>query len=187
MPGDAWQRLANLRVLFAYQWTRPGKKLLFMGSELAPPDEWSHERSLDWHLADDPPRAGLARFLAALGALYRAEPALWRRDPDPDGFRWIDCQDRESSVLCYLRSDGERHVVVILNLTPVPRPGYRVGVPVAGDYAKQLDSDAAAFGGSGWSGPSRVPSEAVSWHGFEHSIVADLPPLSALVFAPVRE
>ena len=174
----------NLRALFAYQWTRPGKKLLFMDAELAPWDEWSHQKSLDWHLAGDPLRAGHARFLAELGALYRAEPAFWRCDPDPESFQWIDCQDREHSVVSYLRRDHARHAVVVLNLTPQPREGYRIGVPSPGTYVKRLDTDAAEFGGSGWSERSRIDAEAHPWHGFAYSIAADLPPLAALVFVP---
>jgi 1,4-alpha-glucan branching enzyme len=186
MPGDEWQRFAHLRLLLAYQWTRPGKKLVFMGTELAPPSEWSHERSLDWHLADDPARAGLARCIAELGRLYREEPALWRRDPDPDGFRWIDCEDREACVLSYLRCDGERHAAVVLNLTPTPRPGYRIGVPAAGRYALRLDTDALRFGGSGHSPVEAAEAEPVPWHGFGHSLSLELPPLAALVWTPAR-
>jgi len=187
MPGDEWQRFANLRLLLAYQWTRPGKKLVFMGTELAPPSEWSHERSLDWHLAEDPPRAGLARCLAELGRLYREESALWRGDPDPEGFRWIECQDRESCVVSYLRRDGERHAVVVLNLTPTPRPGYRIGVPAAGRYSLRLDTDATRFGGSGYASGEVAETEPVPWQGFEQSLALGLPPLAALVWTPAGQ
>jgi 1,4-alpha-glucan branching enzyme len=186
MPGDAWQRFANLRALLAYQWTRPGKKLVFMGTELAPEAEWSHERSLDWHLAGDPLRAGLARFLADLGALYREESCLWRRDPDPDGFAWIDCSDREHSVLAYLRRDGEHPLVVVLNLTPVPRLDYRVGVPDAPAWRTRLDSDDARYGGSGFGAHARVAAEDVPWHGQPRSLRLRLPPLGVLVLVPER-
>src|SRR6185295_1140291 len=120
MPGDEWQKFANLRLLLAYQYTRPGKVLLFMGAELAQEREWNHQQSLDWHLADDPRRAGLSRFLADLGRLTRDTPALWRGDPDPESFAWIDCTDRHNSVVSFVRRDGGAHVVVVLNLTPVP-------------------------------------------------------------------
>ncbi|NNL68128.1 MAG: 1,4-alpha-glucan branching protein GlgB [Myxococcales bacterium] len=184
MPGDEWQRFANLRALLAYQWTRPGKKLLFMDAELAPWDEWSLQKSLDWHLAGDPLRAGLARFLSDLGALYRAESSFWRRDPDPESFQWIDCQDRENSVISFLRRDGERHAVVILNMTPVPRPGYRIGVPAPDRYARRLDTDDPAYGGSGWSETGAFDAEPVPWHGFPCSVQADLPPLAVTVLVP---
>ena len=121
MPGDRWQKFANLRLLLAYQYTRPGKKLLFMGTEFAPSREWDHRESLDWHLADDPDRARLSHFLEALGRLYHAHPCLWRSDPDPDGFAWIDCSDRQHSVVSYRRRDGDDEMVVVLNATPVPR------------------------------------------------------------------
>ena len=186
MPGDEWQRFANLRTLFAYQWTRPGKKLLFMGSELAPWEEWSHEHSLPWHLQQDPLRAGLAECLAALGELYQREPVFWRRDPEPESFHWIDCQDRDASVLSYLRRDGEQHAAVVLNLTPTPRPGYRIGVPGPGRYAKRLDTDDARFGGSGYSTQQVAEARPEPWHGFPCSVELDLPPLAALVWLPDR-
>jgi 1,4-alpha-glucan branching enzyme len=184
MPGDEWQRFANLRALYAYQWTRPGKKLLFMDAELAPWDEWSHEKSLDWHLAGDPLRAGLSRFLSELGALYKDEPSLWHGDPEPESFQWIDCQDRENSVLSFVRRDGRHHAIVVLNLTPTALSAYRIGVPIQSTYVKRLDSDAAEFGGSGWSGQTRIDSEANPWHGFAFSIEVELPPLSAIVVVP---
>jgi len=185
MPGDTWQKLANLRLLLAYQYTRPGKQLLFMGTELAPHHEWNHDASLDWHLADDPARRGLARFLATLGALYQAHPCLWRTDPDGSGFAWIDCTDRDASILSYERRDGAAHLVVVLNLTPVPRDGYRIGIPGSGDYVVRLDSDAAEFGGSGYRAlPSTITVEDVPWQGHARSVVLRLPPLAALVLEP---
>jgi 1,4-alpha-glucan branching enzyme len=186
MPGDAWQKFANLRVLLAYQWTRPGRPLVFMGTEFAPDAEWSCDASLDWHLAGDPLRAGLERFLADLGALYRELPCLWRWDHDPSGFQWVDSRDAESSVLAYLRWDGDAHAVVVLNLTTTARDGHRIGVPARGAYAQALSSDAAVYGGSGH--PSRVAAnvEEVPSHGFARSLVLDLPPLAALVLRPLR-
>src|SRR5258708_288915 len=136
MPGDPWQKLANLRTLLAYQYTRPGKALLFMGTELAPHDEWNHDVSLPWHLAADPARQGLRRFLARLAAMYRERPAFWRADPDPEGFAWIDCNDRLHSIVSYVRRDGDAHVVVVLNLTPAPRDDYRLGAPGSGAYVE---------------------------------------------------
>jgi 1,4-alpha-glucan branching enzyme len=184
MPGDEWQKLANLRLLLAYQLTRPGKSLLFMGTELAPWEEWSHDDSLPWHLAEQPSRQGFARFLEALGALYRETPALWRRDHDPEGFRWIEGGDRENSVFAYLRRDGEDDVAVVLNLTPAPRDGYRIGVPSAGRWVERLSSDATEFGGSDVETPPVMETEDVPWHGHPQSIVLRLPPLGALVLAP---
>jgi 1,4-alpha-glucan branching enzyme len=182
MPGDPWQKLANLRLLLAYQYTRPGKKLLFMGTELAPWREWTENTSLDWHLADDPPRRRFAKFVEDLGALYAKTPALWRADHEPSGFSWIDCSDSEASILSYVRRDGESLVVVALNLTPVPRENYRIGAPVAGTYVKRLDSDDEEYGGTGYDTAASVESEDVPYHGLPQSIVLRLPPLAALVF-----
>jgi 1,4-alpha-glucan branching enzyme len=184
MPGDAWQKLANLRLLLTYQYTRPGKVLLFMGTELAPEREWSHEASLDWHLLDDPQRAALQRFIADLGRLYRELPQLWRKDPDPEGFAWIDCSDRDNSVISYVRRDGERHAVIVLNLTPVPRENYRIGMPAAGIYAKRLSSDEREYGGSQLETLADVHTESVPFHGYQQSVRLLLPPLGALIFAP---
>jgi 1,4-alpha-glucan branching enzyme len=184
LPGDPWRRLANLRALLTYQYTRPGKKLLFMGSELAPWTEWNHDASLDWHLAQDPERQGLARFLEDLGRLYRETPCLWRGDPDPDSFEWIDASDRAQSVVSYLRRSGDDELVVVLNLTPVPRPGYRVGLPRAGRWLERFSSDDRRYGGSECSTLPSVDAERVAWHGRAHSARLDLPPLGALVLAP---
>ncbi|MGH7606982.1 MAG: 1,4-alpha-glucan branching protein GlgB, partial [Gemmatimonadales bacterium] len=188
-PGDPWQRLANLRLLFAYQFTRPGKKLVFMGGELAQEREWNHDASLDWHLLEETTpgsegRAGLLRFLEDLGALYRAEPCLWRTDPDPEGFSWIDCNDRDNSIISYERRDGPRHVVVALNFTPVPRDDYRIGVPVAGRYRLRLSSDAGRYGGSGYAVPDTFDTEPVPFHTRPQSLRLRLPPLAALVLEP---
>jgi 1,4-alpha-glucan branching enzyme len=184
MPGDEWQKFANLRLLLAYQYTRPGKVLLFMGTELAPWREWNHQRSLDWHLAEDPRRAGLSRFMADLGRLTRDTPALWRGDPDPESFAWIDCTDRQNSVVSFVRRDGDAHVVVVLNLTPVPRDDYRIGLPRAGAYRQLLNGDDSGYGGSGFDTPARLVTEAVPWHGHAQSARFRLPPLGALVLAP---
>ena len=191
MPGDEWQRFANLRLLLAYMYTRPGKQLLFMGTELAPWTEWDHDRSLPWNLLDDPPHRDFERFVAELGRIYREQPALWRRDPDPGGFQWIDCSDRASSVLAYLRWDETRagsptpdHLVTVLNFTPVPRAPYRIGVPRATGYAVLLDTDEARWGGSEHKLADRVAAEPTPWHGQPCSIELALPPLAALVLRP---
>jgi 1,4-alpha-glucan branching enzyme len=194
MPGDRWQRLANLRALLAYAITRPGKTLLFMGTELAPEGEWNHDASLDWGLLDDPAHRGVHDCLAALGALYRAHPCLWRRDHEPAGHAWIVVDDREQSVVAYSRHDGAAHLVVVANLTPVPRDGYRLGVPGTGvpgtgagglgAYGVALNTDAPVFGGSGYPVPASLAVEAVPQHGHAQSVSATLPPLSVLVLAP---
>jgi 1,4-alpha-glucan branching enzyme len=190
MPGDFWQKRANLRALLAYQFTRPGKKLVFMGTELAPWGEWNHDRGLPWEQAAEPERAAFLAFVRALGALYREHPALWRHDHDPHGFHWIDVGDRDQSVVSYVRRDGDAHAVVVLNLTPVPRERYRVGVPARCGYTVALNSDEARFGGSGYAGlveGARVEADAVPYHGHAQSAALTLPPLGALVLVPVPE
>jgi 1,4-alpha-glucan branching enzyme len=190
MPGDPWQQLANLRLLLAYQVTRPGKTLQFMGFELASWNEWNHASSLDWHLESDPERVALRRFIGRLGRLYAETPAFWRGDPDPEGFTWIDCHDREDSILSYVRRDtrpdggAAGHVVVVLNFTPVPRWGYRIGVPQAGAYVERLSSDDRDFGGSEVDTPSRIATEPIPFHGHAQSISLVVPPLGALILAP---
>ncbi len=186
MPGDPWQKLANLRLLLTYQYTRPGKVLLFMGTELAMEREWAHDHSLDWHLAEQEERAAFGRYLQALGRLYRAEPALWQQDHQPGGFQWIDCHDRENSVLSYLRRAGERVAVVVLNLTPVPREGYRVGAPHAGRWRVVLDSDAPELGGSVCQVPQVHEADSTPWQGQPASFTLTLPPLGALILAPAE-
>jgi 1,4-alpha-glucan branching enzyme len=184
MPGDPWQQLANLRLLLAYQATRPGKSLLFMGTELAQHREWNHDASLDWHLAGDPTRVALQRFMADLAALYRAAPCLWRCDPDPEGFAWIDCNDRENSIIAYERRAGDSRLTVVLNFTPVPREDYRIGAPAPGRWVRRLSSDDAVYGGSGWSTPETLEAEPTPAHGRPHSLRLRVPPLGALVLAP---
>jgi 1,4-alpha-glucan branching enzyme len=187
LPGDEWQKLSNLRLLLTYMFTRPGKKLLFMGTEFAPWTEWNHDRSLDWHLLDDQRRIALCRFVSRLAALYKENPVWWRDDPTWDGFTWIDVADRENSVISYARRDGDAHAIVMLNLTPVPRERYRVGVPAAVAYEKLLSSDDAEWGGTGLGAFDRVECDAAPFHGYPQSIEVSLPPLAALVLAPVRD
>ncbi|GLC28074.1 1,4-alpha-glucan branching protein GlgB [Roseisolibacter agri] len=187
MPGDVWRKFANLRLLLAYQWTRPGKKLLFMGSELGTWREWDHDRGLEWHLLESAPHAGLLRFVEALGRLYGEHASLWSHDHDPHGFQWVDVADRQNSVVSYVRRDGADHVVVLLNLQPVPRERYRIGVPARGAYRCVLSSDAARFGGSDWPTPDRMDAEPVPYHGHAQSIELSLPPLGALVLAPADD
>jgi 1,4-alpha-glucan branching enzyme len=185
MAGDEWQKFANLRVLLAYMITRPGKKLVFMGVELAPWSEWNHDASLEWSLLrDDPRRARHFEYVRRLGALYRERAELWRHDSEWEGFSWISADDHENSVMAFVRRDGDRHAIVVMNLTPVARPVYRIGVPGAGAYREVLNSDASEWGGSGHATRARVEAEPAPFHGFQHSIELTLPPLGVLVLAP---
>jgi 1,4-alpha-glucan branching enzyme len=186
MPGDPWQKLANLRALFGYQFTRPGKSLLFMGTELAPYDEWDHDHSLPWHLAQDPSRAALREYLRRLAHVYRALPPLWQRDGDYRGFEWIDTADDAHSVLSYVRWSDHGHVVVVFNLTPTPHKSYRFGVPEQCTYVRVLGSDDAQWGGSGYPVAERIEIQDVPYHGRRYSIEVALPPLSVLVLVPER-
>jgi 1,4-alpha-glucan branching enzyme len=184
MPGDEWQRLANLRTLLGYSITRPGKSLFFMGAELGPWSEWNHDASLEWHLLEDPRRQGLQRYLAAAGQLYRQYSCFWRHDHDPSGYAWIDVADKAQSVLSYVRYDGASHAVIVLNLTPVPRDQYRLGAPTAGPYRVALNGDAAEYGGSGYPVAGEVIADGEPYHGFAQSMMLTLPPLSMLVLVP---
>jgi len=183
MPGDVWQKFANLRVLYGYMYGHPGKKLLFMGAEFAQWREWNHDHSLDWHLADEPRHAALRRYVQDLNAIYRAQPALYELDFDPSGFRWIDCNDNENSVLSIVRYARNRDecVVMVFNFTPVPRLQYRIGVPQAGWYTELLNSDASIYGGGDVGNSGGVASEPVPAHGFEQSARLVVPPLGCLL------
>ncbi len=180
MAGDEWQRFANLRLLFSMMWTYPGKKLLFMGGEFGQVAEWAFGRELEWWVTQYPQHSGMQRLIGDLNRLYRKLPALHARDFDWNGFRWIDCGDAEQSVLSYLRQDSERKVVVVLNFTPLPREGYRVGVPAPGRYRVLLNTDAETYGGSNV-GPAETEAEATGWNGLPFSIRLTLPPLGALI------
>jgi 1,4-alpha-glucan branching enzyme len=184
MPGDTWQRFANLRLLLAYFYTHPGKKLLFMGTELAPENEWNHDQGLDWGLADDPMRRRFQTFLEDVGRLYRDNSPLWEWDNDPRGFRWIDCQDWQQSVVSYIRSGQSGSFVCIFNLTPVVRHGYKIGVPEADHYGERLNSDSELYGGSNVGNEGLVRTEPVPLHGFSHSLSLTLPPLGCLILEP---
>lgn len=184
MPGDTWQKFANLRTLLGYMYTHPGKKLLFMGTELAMDREWDHDQSLDWHLENDPFRRGLQRFWADLGRLYLEEPALWEKDHQPDGFCWIDCQDWQQSIVSYIRRSKDRWVVILLNLTPVPRFGYRLGVPYAPSYREAINSDSQWYGGSNLGNLGIFWTEPLPFHAYAQSLCLTLPPLSCLILVP---
>ncbi|HEX2092957.1 MAG TPA: alpha amylase C-terminal domain-containing protein, partial [Longimicrobiaceae bacterium] len=183
MPGDAWRKLANLRLALGYMWAHPGKKLLFMGGEIAQWREWSESRSLDWHLLDQPGHAGMQRFMRDLNRLYRREPAFWETDFSHEGFEWIDFHDVHNSVIVFVRRAREagEELVFACNFTPVPRGGYRVGLPRPGRYLELLNSDAEIYGGSNLGNAGTVESEPVPEHGREHSACLVLPPLAILV------
>ncbi|MDE2149926.1 MAG: 1,4-alpha-glucan branching protein GlgB [Gammaproteobacteria bacterium] len=184
MPGDDWQRFANLRLLYVYQWTYPGKKLLFMGQEFGQRAEWNHNAALDWALLDHSPHRGVRQLLIDLNRLHRAQPPLHVHDFDAEGFEWIDCNDAQQSVLSYLRRGAGEVAVVVLNFTPVPRCGYRLGVPLAGRYRELLNSDAGVYGGSGGGNLGGVHSQPQPWMGRAHSLVLNLPPLGGLILVP---
>ncbi len=187
MPGDRWQQFANLRLLMAYMFTHPGKKLLFMGSELAPDWEWSHDWGLDWTLEGDPQRQQFRLFLKDLLALYRQAPPLWEWDHDRRGFSWIDCQDWQQSVFSYIRSSKSSYLVCVLNMTPVVRYQYRVGVPEAKYYRELLNSDSELYGGSNVGNLGLLKAMPEPFHGFKQSLSLTIPPLSCLVLSPVAE
>jgi len=183
MPGDDWQKFANLRLLFGYMFTQPGKKLLFMGCEFGQWSEWNHEKSLDWHLLEHSPHRGVQLWVKHLNQLYRTERALYENDFSADGFEWIDCNDSENCILVMLRKGNlpEDSLVIILNFTPVPREGYRLGVPHDGNWKEILNSDSKIFFGSGLENKSSCVAESTKWHGQPYSVCLTLPPLSVII------
>ena len=187
MPGDWWQKMANLRLLFANQWANPGKKLLFMGCEFGQWREWSEARSLDWHLLDFPTHMGLKTWVRDLNRLYREFPAMYDMDTDGRGFRWIDCNDSDHSVISFLRVSAnptEKPVLFVFNYTPVPRHAYRVGVPWGGFWHERLNSDSAIYGGSGIGNLGGREAYGESWQGQPNCLELELPPLSCMAFVP---
>ena len=189
MPGDTWQKFANLRLLLGLMFTEPGKKLLFMGCEFGQWQEWNHDASLDWHLLEEPAHRGLQRWVRDLNTAYRGEPAFHQLDFDPAGFEWIDCNDSDNSTLCFLRKGktAEDQLVVALNFTPVPRHDYRVGVSQAGPWDEILNSDAPLYGGSGQGNLGCAIAEDIPWHGRLHSVNLTLPPLGMVAFKAHQE
>jgi 1,4-alpha-glucan branching enzyme len=188
MPGDRWQQLANLRALYAYMWAHPGKKLVFMGGELAQEAEWSHDRSLDWHLLDQPGHAGVQRLVRDLNGLYRAEPALYEVDFEPHGFRWLDANDAARNIIAFVRlsGNGERALVCVCNLSPVPRERYRVGLPFPGHWREALNTDSEHYGGSNMGNYGGVGAEESPWQGQPFSAELTLPPLAVVWLQPER-
>jgi 1,4-alpha-glucan branching enzyme len=184
MPGDDWQKFANLRLLFSYMYAQPGKKLLFMGGEFGQRGEWNHDGSLDWEALHLPLHRGVRRWLQDLNRLLREEPALYEVDFDPSGFSWIDANDSEQSVVTLLRRGKSKDSVIVaaFNFTPVPRYNYRIGVPSGGFWRELLNSDARDYGGSGQGNMGGLQSAPLGWHGHSHSLMATLPPLGAVFF-----
>jgi 1,4-alpha-glucan branching enzyme len=185
MPGDRWQQLANLRALYGWMWAHPGKKLLFMGAELAQDREWDHDGSLDWHLLDDPAHAGVHRLVRDLNHTYRDTPALWERDADPTGFAWVEAEDAAANVLAFCRyADDGPPLLCVANLSPVPRDAYRVGLPQGGIWHEVLNTDADVYGGSGVGNLGSSVASEEPWKGFAFSALVTLPPLAVVWLTP---
>jgi 1,4-alpha-glucan branching enzyme len=186
MPGDRWQKFANLRALYAYMWAHPGKKLLFMGGELGEWEEWNYDGSLHWNLLEYAEHQGVQSLVRDLNRLYRSEPALHEVDFEPAGFHWLEANDAAANVLAFARlsADGQRQLVCVLNLAPVPRHGYRVGMPRSCRWREVLNSDSIFYGGSGVGNLGGVDAEAVPWHDQPFSAELTLPPLGAVWLVP---
>ncbi len=189
MPGDLWQRFANLRLLYGYMWTHPGKKLLFMGGDIGQWTEWNHDSSIEWDLLQWDSHKGLQKFVADLNAMYRREPALHQVDFDPSGFEWIDCHDHDNCTLSYIRraKDPSDFVIVCCNFTPVPREKYRLGVPELGYYDEILNSDSTFYTGGNLGNGAGVTAEAIESHSRPYSIELTLPPLGMTILKPRRD
>jgi 1,4-alpha-glucan branching enzyme len=184
MPGDRWQQFANLRALYGFMWAHPGKKLLFMGQEFAQEAEWSHERSLDWHLLGRSEHAGIQALVRELNSVYRAEPALWQADNVPEGFRWLEAGDAAANVIAFIRSGGGRALVCVANNAPVVREGYRVGLPRGGRWREVLNTDSDRYGGAGVGNAGWLLADELAWNDQSHSVSLTLPPLAVLWLAP---
>jgi 1,4-alpha-glucan branching enzyme len=185
-PGDRWQQFANLRALFGWMYAHPGKKLLFMGGEFAQWAEWNHDRSLDWHLIEQPEHAAIQRLVADLGRVYAETAALWQVDGNSEGFRWIDAGNVDQSVLSFVRMDAEGRpgLACVANFSPAVYHGFRVGLPVAGAWREVINTDAVDYGGSGQGNMGKVETEPMSWHGFDQSATLTVPPLGVVWLAP---
>jgi 1,4-alpha-glucan branching enzyme len=186
MPSDSWQKLANLRLLFAYMFAQPGKKLLFMGGEFGQWAEWNHDDSLEWHLLEQESHAGVHRLVTELNRINREHPALYERDHDPLGFEWIDCCDSEQSIISFIRRGEEDSppVIAVFNLTPIPRFNYQVGAPLSGSWREILNTDAREYGGSGHGNLGGVEAAPVPNHGKPYTLMLTLPPLGAVFLTP---
>jgi len=180
MPGDDWHRFSNLRLLYAYQYAHPGKKLLFMGGEFGQWHEWDAKSQLDWSLCDHPPHRGLQRLIGDLNSIYKLERAMHVNDFNAEGFQWIDCHDSEQSVISFIRYGESEQIICLFNFTPVPRPNYRIGVPPAAHYEEIFNSDSAYYGGSDMGNGGLIQVDGTPWMGFDNSVQLTLPPLGAL-------
>ena len=183
MPGDMWQKFANLRMFYGFMWAHPGEKLLFQGGEFCQWDEWRYNQSLDWHLKQFPLHAGLSRLVQHLNHIYKEYPAFYELDDTPEGFEWIDFHDSDNSVVAFLRKSADgQHLVFAMNATPIVRAGYRIGVPKPGFYREVLNTDAEVYGGGNAGNFEGMSSESVPWQGRDHSIQIELPPLALVGF-----
>ena len=182
MPGDRWQKFANLRAYLGFMWTHPGKKLLFMGQEIAQEREWNHDHGLDWDLLDRPENRGVQALLRDLNGVYRDQPALHRLDCSPEGFRWVVMDDAQQSVFAYLRlSPDASPALIVCNFTPVPRYGYRLGVPQSGGWREVVNTDAGVYGGSNVGNHGSVQAETIAYGDYAFSLALTLPPLATIV------
>jgi 1,4-alpha-glucan branching enzyme len=186
MPGDRWQQLANLRALYGFMWAHPGKKLLFMGGELAQEREWDAESSVDWHLLDRAEHVGVQTLVRDLNRLYRDRPALWESDHSSEGFRWIEPNDADANVVAFARlaADGEDVLACVCNFSPVPRGSYRLGLPRAGTWREVLNTDSRYYGGSDAGSLGVLEAEPIPWHGQQVSAELTLPPLATVWLVP---
>jgi 1,4-alpha-glucan branching enzyme len=184
MPGDEWQKFANLRAYFGFMWGHPGKKLLFMGSEFAQRQEWNHDQSLDWHLLEQPEHEGVKQLVKDLNALYRQQPALYQQDCSAQGFEWLDDDNSEQSIFAFLRKGNPDSppVLVVSNMTPTPHYNYQLGVPEKGFYREALNSDSSQYGGSNIGNQGGVSTIEQARHGHAYQLNLTLPPLSTLIF-----
>ncbi|MGB3635492.1 MAG: alpha amylase C-terminal domain-containing protein, partial [Rubrobacteraceae bacterium] len=185
MPGDEWQKFANLRAYYGFMYAHPGKQLLFMGGEIAQDREWNHDIGLDWNLLDNPQHAGVQNLVRDLNAVYAETPALYEVDFEAAGFEWIEGGDKENSVVSFLRRPAsvraEDYAVVVCNFTPVVREGYLIGVPSPGTYVEALNTDDGTYGGSGVSNGGPIEAEEIPSHGHPYSLSLTLPPLSTMI------
>jgi 1,4-alpha-glucan branching enzyme len=184
MPGDEWQKFANLRLLYSFMYTHPGTKLLFQGSEFGQTSEWNFQQSLDWHLLEYDVHKGAQSLVKDLNTLYKDEPALYEKQFSAEGFEWIDHGDHENSVVSYIRKeeDEKNNIIIVLNLTPAPRENYRIGLPKKGTLKVIFNSDASKYNGTGDFTNTKLTSNKKPWNTREHSIALDLPPLGMLAF-----